>query len=112
MVFGDYNDVLREAKRRLSAHDSQYIQHIYGEKEAGGTLWIYISDKPFETLGFNMNVPKQSIPSYTRGFTKKSVVVGVVWATILACLYFFTGRRAAVAKRKEKEQEQNQDQGE
>ena len=102
MLYGDYDEVLREAKRRLADPDSRYVQHIYGEREAGGTLWIYISDKPFETLGFKTNVPMQSIPAYTRGFTTKSVYVGAIWATVLACLYFFTGR---VAEKKAKDKE-------
>jgi len=122
MKYGEYDDLLKEAKAIL-AGDRQYlqqiysekeietllargyVQHIYGAEEAGGTLWIYISDKPFETLGFKTNVPKQSIPSYTEGFTKKSLVVGVVWFAILSCLYVVTGFISRRAKR-QKEQEQ------
>ena len=103
MTFGDYNDMLKEAKRILST-DSRYVQHIYGEEEAGGTLWIYISDKPFESLGFKMNVPKRSIPSTTSGFMHATPIVGAIWLGILFCLYFITGRRSAMKK---KEQPQN-----
>jgi formate dehydrogenase iron-sulfur subunit len=102
MVYGDYDDVLREAKRIIST-DGRYVQHIYGEEEAGGTLWIYISDKPFEELGFRMNVPKRSIPSYTAGFVTKSMVVGGVWLVILGFMYFFIGRRAAKKAKEQKE---------
>ena len=99
MFFGRYDDVLKEAKRRL-AGDPRYVQHIYGEHEAGGTLWIYISDKPFEDLGFKMNVPKRSIPSYTSGFMQATPIFGLIWAGVLTCLYFFMKRRTA---KKEKE---------
>ena len=100
MTFGKYDDILAEAKRRLTS-DSRYIQHIYGEEEAGGTLWMYISDKPFEELGFKMNVPLRSIPANTSGFMKATPTVGIIWATILAVLYIITRPRRVAAKKKE-----------
>ena len=100
MTFGNHEELLAEAKRLL-ASDSRYVQHIYGEEEAGGTLWIYISDKPFEDLGFKMNVPKRSIPSTTSTFMKNTPKFAVVWFAVLAVLYFITGRRAALKKLKE-----------
>ena len=100
MKFGEYDDLLKEAKNIL-ANDNRYVQHIYGEEEAGGTAWIYISDKPFETLGFKMNVPKQSIPSYTSTYMHATPRFGLVWGAILACLYFITKRRSARKEEKE-----------
>ena len=107
MKFGNYDELLAEAKHIVST-DNRYIDHIYGKDEAGGTQWIYISDKPFETLGFITNVPKKDIPAYTRGFTTKSVYVGVTWATILAGLYVFMGwrdKRKTEAQRNAEEQQ-------
>jgi len=97
MKFGNYNDLLKEAED-IIANDSRYEQYIYGKEEAGGTLWIYISDKPFESLGFKMNVPKRSIPKYTSSFVHATPVVAFVWAGILACLYFITSRRSSKKK--------------
>ena len=101
MQFGRYDDMLAEAKRRL-ASDGRYVQHIYGEKEVGGTLWMYISDKPFESLGFKMHVPERSIPSYTSKFMKGTPIFGAIWFAVLTCLYLFTKRRADVKKEAEK----------
>ena len=98
MTYGRHEDMLIEAERRITDSESRYVQHIYGREEAGGTLWLYISDKPFESLGFNMNVPKRSIPSRTSVFMWATPKVGLIWAGILTCLYFFTKRRAAVKK--------------
>jgi len=50
--FGDRKQLLAEARRRIAAHPDKYVNHIYGEKEAGGTGWLYISGIPFEKLGF------------------------------------------------------------
>ena len=105
MTFGRYEDVYAEARRRLTAPDNKYVQHIYGEKEAGGTLWIYISDKPFEELGFRMNVPKHSLPSNTSNFMRATPIVGLIWFGVLSLLYVFTKRRADVKKKKEEKSE-------
>ena len=101
MTFGRYDDVLAEAKRRLAVPGNNYVQHIYGEGEAGGTLWLYISDKPFESLGFRMNVPQQSIPSNTSGFMQKTPIVGAIWFGVLSVVYLFCNRRAAIRKKEE-----------
>ena len=105
MTFGNYEDVLAEAKQRLTAPGNQYVQHIYGNEEAGGTLWLYISDKPFEELGFRMNVPKHSIPANTSGFMQATPVVGIIWFGILSLLYIFTKRRADVKGKKDAKSE-------
>jgi len=103
MTFGRYDDMLAEAKRRVSSPDGRYVDQIYGEKEAGGTLWLYISDKPFEELGFKMDVPTRAIPDYTGNFMKGTPIFGVIWFAVLSCLYLFTKRRADVKKKKEEE---------
>lgn len=51
LKFGDRDALLAEAKSRISA-DSKYVNYIYGEKDQGGTSWLYISNVPFAELGF------------------------------------------------------------
>ncbi len=65
MYFDNYKNVLKEAKKRIKNNPDKYINYIYGEKEAGGTSWIYISDTPFNKLGFKTNISKVSYPSIT-----------------------------------------------
>jgi formate dehydrogenase iron-sulfur subunit len=93
MKFGELDDLLAEAKAKI-AGDSRYEKHIYGEEEAGGTCWIYISDVPFEKLGFRTGgqVKKQSYPKFTEKFMHLSPVLGGIWFVILSCLYFITRR--------------------
>jgi formate dehydrogenase iron-sulfur subunit len=95
MKFGDRDDLLAEAKELLR-NDPQYVQHIYGEEEAGGTSWIYVSDTPFAQLGFKMDVPKKPIPSYTSTYMHSTPIFGAVWALVLTGLYFFTKRKEHV----------------
>jgi len=108
MTFGKHADLLEEARKRIAAPGSQYVQHIYGQEEAGGTLWLYISDKPFEELGFRPNVPKHSIPDNTSNFMFATPKVGIVWFAILSVLYWFTKRRSDVKKKKEEAKTETQ----
>jgi formate dehydrogenase iron-sulfur subunit len=50
--FGTREEMLHEARSRISGHPDKYVDHIYGEKEAGGTSVFYLSSVPFEKLGF------------------------------------------------------------
>jgi formate dehydrogenase iron-sulfur subunit len=43
-IFGERDDLLAEARRRLAAEPGKYVQKIWGEKEVGGTSVLYISD--------------------------------------------------------------------
>jgi formate dehydrogenase iron-sulfur subunit len=79
MFYGESNDVLTEAKTRMSKNPGKYVNHIYGEKEAGGTSWIYISNVPFASLGFNTNIQRREFPEYTWAYISKiPAVIGVV----------------------------------
>ena len=50
--FGERKEMLQEARNRISSHPDKYVDHIYGEKEAGGTSVLYLSSVPFEKIGF------------------------------------------------------------
>ncbi|MEW6063725.1 (4Fe-4S)-binding protein [Desulforamulus profundi] len=95
--FGERDEMLKEAKAAI-AKDSKYVKDVYGEKQAGGTSWLYISDVPFEQLGFNTKI--SSIPSstYSHDFLKYTPVVAVSWGIILTGLYHYTKRRNEISK--------------
>ena len=50
--FGNREDLIAEARERIKSEPRKYVNHIYGEKEIGGTCWLYLSPVPFEELGF------------------------------------------------------------
>lgn len=52
ITYGERDELLQEARSRIRAKPDKYVDHIYGEKEAGGTSELYISPVPFEELGF------------------------------------------------------------
>jgi len=50
--YGTREELLREARARIAAEPGNYIDHIYGEHELGGTQMLYLSGVAFEKLGF------------------------------------------------------------
>ena len=63
--FGTRDDMLQEARNRISSHPEEYVDHIYGEKEAGGTSVLYLSAVPFEKLGF-ADVGTKPYPAFSK----------------------------------------------
>src|SRR6266542_2837649 len=50
LMFGKRGSLLELAKGRVYRNPEKYVHRVYGEHEAGGTDWLYISDVPFEKL--------------------------------------------------------------
>ncbi len=91
LVFGYRDELLKEARRRIST--GKYVNHIYGEYEAGGTTWIYISDVPFSQLGFP-TVRKWALPKITsRWFEGAAPIIATIVLALLAGLRIYTGKR-------------------
>ena len=51
LLFGKRAALLRAARERIAAAPKRYVQNIYGEREAGGTAWLYLAGRPFTELG-------------------------------------------------------------
>ncbi len=52
LTFGKRSELLALAHEKVRRHPENYQQHVYGEFEAGGTSWLYLSAVPFAELGF------------------------------------------------------------
>lgn len=83
LMFGTRRELIKEARRRIHENPELYVDHIYGEHEAGGTGWLYLSPVPFEELGFNTSVQKSSYPELSKGFLYSVPTIFVLWPTIL-----------------------------
>ena len=65
LKFGEREEILTEARRRIAERPDRYVDHIYGEKEAGGTTVLYLASVPFEKIGFP-DVGTKSYPGRSR----------------------------------------------
>lgn len=74
--FGKRSDLLAEAHAQIVSNPGRYIDHVYGEHEVGGTSILYLSDVPFEQLGFPQ-LPETAPPEETEKImTKLPFVIG------------------------------------
>jgi Fe-S-cluster-containing dehydrogenase component len=83
LLYGKRRDLIKEARRRIYEKPDLYIDQIYGEHEAGGTGWLYLSPVPFDQLGMNTNLQKSSYPELTKGFLYTVPSVFVLVPTLL-----------------------------
>ena len=104
ITFGKLEILLKIAKKRLSSTPAKYISHIYGEHEAGGTSWIYISGTPFEKLGLP-KVMSKPIPELTE--TIQHSLFSYLWSPAL--LYGLLGGIMWRVKNKSKKDKGGQD---
>lgn len=94
--FGTRDDMLQEAHKRIADRPGKYVDHVYGEDEAGGTSVLYLSSVPFEKLGFPTlgNEPYPAFSKVALGAVSPAVMV---LGGILGGVYsFFKKRKAAV----------------
>jgi formate dehydrogenase iron-sulfur subunit len=100
-IAGWRDEMLEEAQRRV-LNDSKYVKHIYGSEEAGGTSVFFLSDVPFENLGF-VAAPRQPMPALSAAALGDVPTVVLVGGSLLAGLYWITERRNEVARAESRE---------
>jgi len=64
LTFGKRGDLIKLAHSKIKSDPNKYYDHLYGEKEIGGTSWMYLASKDF----INYDLPKMAekkIPSTT-----------------------------------------------
>jgi len=105
LQFGDRAALLEEARTRIYQDPEKYVHHVYGETEAGGTSVLYITDVPFERLGFRTNVGSTSYPAMTQTALAAVPFILTLWPPVLMGLYAINKRRDAAAREEAGESE-------
>jgi formate dehydrogenase iron-sulfur subunit len=95
VTFGGRDELVREARRRISAAPSDYLPTIYGLEEAGGTSVLHIANVPFEKLGHRTDIPKEPINTNTRIAMHAIPVVMLGLAVVLGGIYRLRTRAVA-----------------
>src|SRR5499427_2821874 len=91
--FGERDEMLQEARSRISKRPDKYIDHIYGEKEAGGTSVLYLSSVPFEKIGFP-DVGTKSYPGLSKLALHAVPPAVIAMGAMLGGIFAFMKRRA------------------
>jgi formate dehydrogenase iron-sulfur subunit len=94
-TFGERDEMLEEAQRRILS-DPKYVRRVYGANEVGGTSVFFLSDVPFEKLGF-VTAPAQPMPVLSANALGDVPNVVLIGGTVLTGIYWITQRRREVA---------------
>ena len=103
LTFGKRSDLIKLARDRIRNAPDRYIDHIYGEREAGGTSWMYLSGVPFGDVGFPTNLPNEPLIDGTKGFLAAVPTVLVVWPALFSMCYSALKHREDAVAKEEKE---------
>ena len=90
--FGEREEMLEEARRRISKRPDKYIDHIYGEKEAGGTSVLYLASVPFEEIGLPA-LGDKSYPAVSKAALHAVPPAVLAVGAFLGSIYWFFKRR-------------------
>jgi len=82
LVFGKRAELLKIARERIERHPGKYQDEIYGEKEVGGTSWLYLSGVPFEDVGFDTTLQKEPIINNVKDFLATVPMVLAIWPAL------------------------------
>jgi formate dehydrogenase iron-sulfur subunit len=96
-ITGTRSDLLAEARRRIAENPGQYVDRVYGEREAGGTSVLFLSPVPFEQLGFKAGLPSEPFADITWGVLEKIPGVVTIGGAALLGVWWITHRRQEVA---------------
>ncbi len=98
LTFGKRKDLLKIGRRRIVDNKDKYEDHIYGEFEAGGTSWLYLSSVPFEKVGFDMTLPHQPILDSVKNFLGMVPMVLTIWPALFTGFHLLATRKEPHAK--------------
>ncbi len=94
--FGERDQMLTEAHNRISSHPDKYVDHVYGEKEAGGTSVLYLSSVPFTKLGFP-DVDPKPYPAVSKLAIHAVPPAVLAVGAMLGGIYHLLKRKMAIA---------------
>lgn len=87
LTFGERDDLIIEARRRIANNPSEYHHGIYGLEEAGGTCVLHLASIPFEKLGYPAGIPKRPLMENTEKAMGAIPIVMIGMAALLIGSY-------------------------
>ena len=100
-IFGDRDELIAEAHKRISENPDNYIDKVWGEHEVGGTSVLYISDTDLSFLTRGLSLGDEPAPGLTK-LAMNAVPFAFVGAVAsMATINWIVNRRMELAKNPE-----------
>jgi hypothetical protein len=103
LVYGERTALIKAARERITAFPDRYLNHIYGEREMGGTNWLYISGVPFREIGLREDLGITPAPELTSGALAAVPIISAAWPVLLTGIYAINKRKEKIAAEEKKQ---------
>ena len=87
ITFGPREKLLTLAHDKIRENPDRYVDHVYGETEAGGTNWLYLSPIPFGDLGFPTDIGDKPYPELAKSALAAVPLILTIWPMLLMGAY-------------------------
>jgi formate dehydrogenase iron-sulfur subunit len=95
--FGERDELIEEARKRIHENPSAYVNHIYGLNEVGGTSILLLSSVPFEEFGYRTDMTRDPLPMFTYRVLSRIPDFVPLGGIVLGGVWWITHRREEVA---------------
>jgi formate dehydrogenase iron-sulfur subunit len=95
--FGERDELLREAQDRIRQNPEQYVNHVFGADEVGGTSVLMLSGVDFREFGLNPSLPKEPLPLLTYQVLSRIPDFVPLGTMVLGGIWWITHRREDVS---------------
>lgn len=95
-MFGERDQLVREARARLAAFPKRYTPRIYGLDEVGGTSVLMLSSLPLAEAGLRQIDRREPIPMLTWRVLSRIPDFAVAGGALLFGICWITNRRMHV----------------
>ena len=103
LTYGKRDDLIEIARERMKKNPGRYVKHIYGEKEMGGTNWLYMAGTDgFSALGMREDLGTKSVPEISAGPLSVVPMVAALWPALLGGVWAMNKRKEKVAEEEQK----------
>lgn len=109
-LFGDREELLAEAHKRIKEQPDRYIDRVWGEKEVGGSNVLYLSNIDLGFLGWKPDLGDESLPAKT--WPALRIVPGVflgMGAAMTGIWWFMERRNKVMAQEAKTEDEPSEE---
>jgi formate dehydrogenase iron-sulfur subunit len=92
-IFGDRDELLAEAHRRIQENPGKYINRVWGEKEIGGSQVLYLSDIDLSFLTYGRPLGDKPVPKRTAAAMNAVPFAFIGVGSAMAGISWMIGRR-------------------
>ncbi len=108
LLFGEREQLIKEAHRRIGTQPDKYYPQVYGEKIVGGTSTLYLSAVSFQELGLEHRGFRSDLGDIPYGIYGREWMSKVPWIALgvggLAVgIHYMNKRRAEVQEHESRE---------